>query len=775
MVLHRLGMAIVAILIMSSTGYSQDDGMVTIIVEKNQNVREIAQKYLDNPDLWPDILHANNMMSVHELLPGMQLKIPVKMILKVEETVNRSRDLIQKATQAGARILAADAISSAIFYQNRALDERRAGRWKIALEMALRAESDARQALEISQKERDISIEAVLDSLVGKVQNRKPADLYWKNAVEKAALIEMERLRTLSRSMAEILFKDNSRIRLNENAQVVIENMREDRLNRQQKSSMVLQKGDIYALLGSVSQKKQFDLKIPNIETKVESRKFWVDQGAKITRFANYEGKFEISSAGETVVLYENQGTSVEENKAPAPPTALLPPPEKLIPDNYTTIYVMKVELKWTPVEAASAYWLEVSKEKSFRKPVINQKDISRNSFETTLREEGLYYWRVATIDHQGLPGPKSKTNFFKLFEDKTPPYLVVDAPSENDVVNDNLVRVSGNTEKNATITGNEKQVPVSSEGRFDFEATLDPGKNVIAVTAIDAAGNTTTILRTIRYIPDSKIPIEYDSGIPQREAKHFVSAKEIFSLKGRTIPGVALSVRSEQNPDYQIDTRAGDTGDFILNMSLHSPEESFTVTAAKETGDTSRDRFHIEIDKTPPRIVLNEEPPMYTSEKTLKIAGVVEDGRLVKIGDQEIHPAADGSFSAAIELGSGANAVRIIAEDIVGNVAVWKQDVVLDQRPPEYLGYSLSKKFASGGDEIVLEVRVRDDTGIKGAANYLLSVGDDELSGYLRICPDRNCYRGKIVLPAHVRGRIVLKEIRLEDYIGNSKNYVLQ
>ncbi len=99
------------------TSANQNDAM-KITVEPNQNLRAISQKYLNNPDLWEDILRANNLNSAADVKPGMELIIPVKQISTAHKKLDRSGELIHKATKAGAKIFATESITIAIDQRN---------------------------------------------------------------------------------------------------------------------------------------------------------------------------------------------------------------------------------------------------------------------------------------------------------------------------------------------------------------------------------------------------------------------------------------------------------------------------------------------------------------------------------------------------------------------------------------------------------------------------------------------------------------------------------
>ncbi len=96
-----------------------DNRVVSIRVEENQSIRDISRKYLNDPDLWVDILRANGIKSPDEVQPGTIIRIPVDLIFQAKHELENSLALIQKANEAGAKIFAPEIIADAIETRNR--------------------------------------------------------------------------------------------------------------------------------------------------------------------------------------------------------------------------------------------------------------------------------------------------------------------------------------------------------------------------------------------------------------------------------------------------------------------------------------------------------------------------------------------------------------------------------------------------------------------------------------------------------------------------------
>lgn len=759
----------IGLLCLSAGGQARDEITVTF----EADIRELARTHLKNPDLWPDILRANGLLSAHQLQPGMSLTIPVRMILQVEETETQAREVIHQATQAGARVLAPEEINRAIRSHSAALEARRQGAWQTALEQAAAALETARDALATTRNKRNMPVGAVLESSNGTVQRRPPGTWSWLRAEEKSTLVEQEKLRTLSDSFAEVVFRDDSRLHLEANAELLIQKMRVDGLNRRKRTSVVLQGGDIYALLGSSRQHQGFDVKSQNVETKIDSKNFWMGKDKNTTRVANYDGKIEVSAGNAKVILAENQGTLIKGNRQPAVVKNLLPAPRDLQPADHTVVYRDGVNLGWQAAEETKAtYWLEISTDKTFQHPMLSRNDLRENRFFWPLPADGLYYWRVAAVDEEGLPGPKSVVRVLQIQKDEEAPYLVLSQPPEQAVVRDATVALAGKTEHDAVLKLADRTVTLAANGEFGLEYSLTEGLNTLVLQAVDPAGNITRLQRQVRYLPDSEIPLSYDADLPRLGDKHFVVNQARFTLRGRTRPKVALQIRRDPADNFETGGFADDAGRFQINLPLRAEKQDFTLTATLPTGFSVSDTFSVERDTTPPPIVFTRVPPALTAKVELSLQGTAAGAHTLTVNDTNVRLDEQQGFVHPLKLAPGDNTLTLIATDLAGNITRVVRHTVLDQEPPQLRGQRLSRQYAKPGQTLRVEVRAEDAHGLRAGARYVLDIGGQTRRGRLSLCPAGNCYQHELLLPPGTQGKIVLRSVVLEDYAGNQQEY---
>jgi len=209
--------------------------IITIRVKENQGIRDISKKYLDDPNRWEDVLRANDLKSPDEIKPRMLLRIPVGEVFQAKRELEVSGKLIQKATMAGAKIFAPNIIAKAIQLRDTALLKQKSGELHESINLAGLSATEGKKALKICISNQDVPAQAVVHDRKGYVHSRKPSDNLWKDIFRYDILHEGERIRTLSESSCDILFRNDSRLRLNENSQALIRKMRATACRRQKK------------------------------------------------------------------------------------------------------------------------------------------------------------------------------------------------------------------------------------------------------------------------------------------------------------------------------------------------------------------------------------------------------------------------------------------------------------------------------------------------------------------------------------------------------------
>jgi ferric-dicitrate binding protein FerR (iron transport regulator) len=757
---------IVALRILTPDLFAQAEEVKTVIVREGQGPRDIARETLGEPDLWGEILKANQLNSPSDLKPGMKLVIPSGAINRSRKEINNARQAIQMATDVGAKVFAGETITRAIARLDEAVQERGKAQWESSTRLAVEARQLAEQSHQESLEKRNTSADATVSDRSGTVQSKVASEMLWRDLSLYSKLYENNRVRTLSDSYAEISFQDQSRIRLNENSQAVIQKMRVDLLNKERDSSVKLEKGAAFALLQSNQKKKKFNLNIPGVKTEINSRNFWVQKEDEGTKIANYEGEIKVSSENTTVVIEENHGSQIAADGSIGKSKQLLRGTQLLAPKNNAILPGGIVQLQWDAVAQAQRYLLQVSADYSFKNIIINRDDIQAETFTTEALKDGAYYWTVAAIDKEGFPSPSSPRGFFYVFSDKDKPFLYVNHPQEQDIFQTDTLHIVGETEANVQLFIDGKPEALSNGSRFRFTHHLNQGINKISVVARDLGGNETTILRTVMYAADSKVMVDYDASMRQTSAKHFLAQGRTLDLKGSTVPLSSVSVQTLAGKAASR-TFADAVGHFQLTLQDLPNSEALVLKVLTPTGYQKSDTIWVQVSKLAPQIVLSSKIPTVASEDTLRLEGsVLNAGRLLCNGaDLKIK---DGHFSHLFKLQPGRNVISLKAVDEAGNECLVQNEVNLDKTPPELVNYNVTTRSTVGDDIVDVKVKARDDSGLRRSAAIELLAGDQVTSGYVVYNQVSQTYEGSFKFPKGSLKAVKLKTLVLEDYYGN-------
>ena len=745
--------------------------MLTVTVRENQSLRDIAKEYLGNPNLWVDILRANKLTSASDIKVGMSLKIPATALMRANRALRGALDIIDKATMAGARLFAPDIIADAIEIRNRAIAKRNIGQYDLSYKLARESKEKAREALRICIANQNVPAEAIINYRKGTVQHRGTDVRIWNSAIINTILIEGERVRTLSESYAGILFRDESRLRLEENSLALIQKMRSNKLANTEDSSICLLEGDLSAFLGGSRKGDNFRLEIPDIETKIRSSHFWVSRDKKATRFSNYDGELEITTRYDSLVIRKDQGSVVGRKQKKLELQKLLPRTHLISPPTSADIFDGRLVLEWEPVERAHSYWLEISNDKSFNKVVFSKKTLTSKRYVQENAPQEVYYWRVAAVDKHGLPGTKSEVRMLKVLKDTIPPYLLVTAPPQDAVVRDSIITLVGEAELGATVLVEGDPLKLDPKGRFRAFIPLSLGVNTLSVEARDSADNVTLQKLKVTFLPDTELGVfNFDGSMNQVSPNHFLVQGKGFILIGKTVKDSSISLKSVQSP-YKANTYADKSGFFHLSVPLSQPKEEFIFIRRIPSGQVTEARLVVEIRASQPVIQLTNPLPKVTTEQKLTLSGRVRYGTALRINGREV-TLTKGEFKETVELKTGSNYLRLEARDAVKNVTIVEKELILDQQAPSLQKVEFSKNKAKGGELIRIKVYAKDSSRMKRAAPYTVKVSSFVYNGFLILSRAKGVFVGNVRLPKNVRGKVKLTKVLLEDYYGNRKEY---
>ena len=81
-------------------------------------------------------------------------------------------------------------------------------------------------------------------------------------------------------------------------------------------------------------------------------------------------------------------------------------------------------------------------------------------------------------------------------------PTLTIDSPRENQTINSLTVEVRGKTDPNATLTVDNEQIPIDSNGSFKKQISVFPGRRTLVFQVENKFGRLTQLKRSISVSP---------------------------------------------------------------------------------------------------------------------------------------------------------------------------------------------------------------------------------------------------------------------------------
>ncbi len=734
-----------------------------VIFGFDDTLRGVVGRHLNDPDLWPYVLELNAISTSAAVVPGTALKLPVKQVRAADVALAKSLTAIQRANAEGAQVFAPREIGEALASRGTAVERRGIGAWVEVVSYSDIASLLAKEALDISIAQRDQSAEAIVSDVQGRVEGRAPRDPRWSGRVINDILVEFERVRTLSDSTTQVTFRDLSRLRLNANSNATIQRMRSDPLTGTEVTKVSLVSGDFYALLNQLSDKTEFEVDVPGVETTTKSSDFWIKNDASGARFVNYDQEeLEINNGSQTIELGQNEGLflsfqGVERADVLDAPGLVAPPLDQILYDGFAP-------LVWTPFEGAEAYWVEVAVDPGFNQMQVSEWGVRGTTLDTSPLPPRTYHWRVAALDRLGLPGQWSTAQSFILREDATPPFLTLLLPGDGQIVTEPQVEVLGASEPASEVALNGAPIKMGSDGSFIMQTALVPGPNILTLRAVDPAGNESTVAQTVIYRPAAQISISLSPALPRVDGALATRSSELSVFAASTAAtGAEVLVKSASGVVGR--TVVGAAGAISFSVPADVTPKSYEIAVLGPMGGIEGQLdFEVVRDQVAPVIALDIPPPGAIDIPNIEMIGNAGDAAQMSVNGIDV-PLEDGVFELVLDLAPGLNVFDLVATDPVGNVTATRVQTVYDIEPPEVQDITVTRPQGEDGP-IEIALIATDASGLRQAAQYVLQVGTVEREGFLRC--DSAAGACRATLPGEP-GALQLIEVIVEDYAGNA------
>lgn len=341
--------------------------------------------------------------------------------------------------------------------------------------------------------------EAQFIAVEGDVEFRRGEQGDWQPARSRDVLRSGDYVKTAAGGSAEIVFLDGTLYTVRANTLFLVTRTRSFvGLGTEQSITME------YGWVDLNTAQRGGRVSTPSAEARVardSEAAVAVDPATATTRFSAFRGTVEVAAASGTVKSIGPLEEIRQKGDLLTDPRALPAAPRMVEPAAHLETSLdagRKLVLSWEPVQGASQYALQVSRNRLFVDNLIDVDSRSKTVATLELRGEGNFQWRVAAVSRDGLQGPWSEARSFRVAAglrpgergDATPPPIEIDQVQ----VYGNLFIVSGRTEPGAKLRINGEIAAVAQNGAFTKTLVVGrEGWSVIEFVAADLSGNVAT------------------------------------------------------------------------------------------------------------------------------------------------------------------------------------------------------------------------------------------------------------------------------------------
>mgnify|MGYP003393466034 CR=1 FL=1 len=355
---------------------------------------------------------------------------------------------------------------------------------------------------------------ALISRVENEVKNKRAEGIVWERAKAGLELFERDAVQTLNNARATITFDTENVLDMDENSLIIIRRLGRSRMMRSRRSFMVVLNGRLRGRIngssagsgvGSVNLQIVLPAGLAEIDTRDsldQKTEFEItvgsDDSATVTVF---KGLAKVSANGKTVEVNANESTKIEKIQDSSSPEVILDavalsgPADKFI--YYYRDFPPEILFQWTLDKKARRYQLHISEKTSFSSLVLNE-TISETELLYGNLKKGVYLWRVAAVDGNGVTGEWSVARKIEVVQLLTPPRLTVFFPEEDGIINEEAVVVRGVSDPRAKVYINGDPPPQRDQGGFSHEIPLKKGLNLILVESVDPVGNVSFTRRLI-------------------------------------------------------------------------------------------------------------------------------------------------------------------------------------------------------------------------------------------------------------------------------------
>jgi hypothetical protein len=331
-----------------------------------------------------------------------------------------------------------------------------------------------------------------------RVQHRGANTLTWNDADIGGKVMSNDAVQTFANSTAVMQVNSDSQLTIGENSLIVFDQQEADPFLADSNSVLVMIDGELSGTLsGATKSRFRFGVTLPNSRVTLQPRtpgddvEFLITVNDDQTTTVNiHKGAAQIVAADGTLkTIGDQQSITIDSTGSDLRVSQLTRAPTPTGPSNNSTVSYRNVPQQivftWDAVRNTDRYRILIARDPEFSDRVVDD-NVVATKFTHGALGAGTYYWTVRSRVGWSQ-SEQGAIRRLQVKQDLDPPTLELESPP--DTIQVGTWRLRGRTDADAIVFVDEIQVE-HENGRIDHPIELQPGANLIVVTAIDGVGN---------------------------------------------------------------------------------------------------------------------------------------------------------------------------------------------------------------------------------------------------------------------------------------------
>jgi len=171
----------------------------------------------------------------------------------------------------------------------------------------------------------------------------------------------------------------------------------------------------------------------------------------------------------------------------------------------------------------------------------------------------------------------------YQIYQFQNPPKITITAPENNSTVTEDSIEIIGITDKNASLFINDESIDLDSQGNFEYSVSLNPGVNLITLSAKKNNGTQ----ESIETIKITYTAVQENQEEPSKQKKQvnivkleIINSSVWIQLNVDSVNEISQIVQSGQKYEYEVEKEFSLTTGIINSTKIYFNNEELTINS---------------------------------------------------------------------------------------------------------------------------------------------------------------------------------------------------